>query len=963
MLIKKLLICVLFLILIPTWALSSANGSIYFPPLSDNTWETLSTDSLGWDQQHIDSLLQFLEEHNSNAFILLKNGKIVIEEYFGDFQQNDPWYWASAGKTITAFLIGLAREQELLSIDDTVSAWLGENWTHCPPEKEEMITIRHQLAMTTGLDDAVDDANCTLDSCLVYLADAGERWAYHNAPYTLLADVLEAASNQTLNQFAAQNLHIHTGISGLFFESGYNNVFFSHARSMARFGLLMLAGGQWDGTPVLADSVYFQQMISSSQDMNEAYGYLWWLNGKSSFMLPSSQYVFTGYLCPDAPYDMYAAYGLNGQIINVVPGQNLVWIRMGNAPTSGQISPVFNNSVWIYLNEIMEQPNNDNGFAGGSGTAEDPWLIADAEQLDMIRQYLGTTHADKHFKQIDQIDLDQPPYNQGQGWEPIGTTVNEFHGHYDGDGHVISGLTINRPATNNVGLWAFVGENGMVTNLGLQDAQVVGGNYVVGTMVAFNRGTLTEVYATGSVSGGYRVGGLVGENSPGTVSYAHADVEVTANDGRIGGLVGFNVNGTVTDSYATGNVTAGWYVGGLVGRNLNGSIQRSYATGNITGSNSVGGLVGDTEGGNIANSYATGPATGGGAVGGMIGYLWQTNVSNTYSTGSVSGTSWGIGGLIGYRFGGQVSSSYWNTETSGQNSSDGGTGKTTLEMVLQETFAGWNFQQTWDIIAEASYPFLAWQQEAGSHNYPFQYTLTLNAAPETGGTPQADPDLESYVVGSEIIIDAGTNEGYLFLNWTNDEGEEISQEENFIFYMPANDVQLIAHYLELTPTFTLSFNVMDHHGNALPQAVITLNDVEHQPGVHVFDDLEPGFYTYLVMANDFFASDGEVEISDHDKEVTVVMDPDDTSLTDGAATILNVYPNPASEMVYIDFWSIADQTIYLKHTDGSTIIQAQSACIGRCTFSIPLHGLPAGQYLIVVQTPVASEKRTIMVIR
>ena len=156
---------------------------------------------------------------------------------------------------------------------------------------------------------------------------------------------------------------------------------------------------------------------------------------------------------------------------------------------------------------------------------------------------------------------------------------------------------------------------------------------------------------------------------------------------------------------------------------------------------------------------------------------------------------------------------------------------------------------------------------------------------------------------------------------------------------------------------------MDHHGHALPQAVITLNDVEHQPGVHVFEDLEPGVYTYMVMAADFFATGGEAEISDHDKEVTVVMDPDDTSLTDEAAPPINVYPNPASDMIYIDMWSVEDQTIYLKNTDGSTIIQAESTCIGRCTVSIPLHGLPAGQYVIVVQTPVTTEIRTIVVVR
>ena len=227
----------------------------------------------------------------------------------------------------------------------------------------------------------------------------------------------------------------------------------------------------------------------------------------------------------------------------------LRFLEEQNSNASGQISPGFNDSAWIYLNEIMEKPTNDNGFAGGSGTAEDPWLIADAEQLDMLRQYLGTAHADKHFRQIDHICLDQPPYNQGQGWEPIGTSANAFHGHYDGNGHVISGLTINRPATNNVGLWAFVGENGTVTNLGLQNTQVAGGNYVAGTMIAFNRGTLTEVYATGSVSGGYRVGGLVGDSKGGTIINSYATGPATGG-GAVGGLIGYLWQTNVSNTYS-----------------------------------------------------------------------------------------------------------------------------------------------------------------------------------------------------------------------------------------------------------------------------------------------------------------------------------------------------------------------------------------------------------------------------
>jgi hypothetical protein len=94
-------------------------------------------------------------------------------------------------------------------------------------------------------------------------------------------------------------------------------------------------------------------MTTSSQSINNSYGYLTWLNGKSSFMLPSTQIVFNGFLCPDAPSDMYAALGKNGQIINVVPSQNLVVIRMGNMWTTSNVPNEFNNDIWKRLKLVM----------------------------------------------------------------------------------------------------------------------------------------------------------------------------------------------------------------------------------------------------------------------------------------------------------------------------------------------------------------------------------------------------------------------------------------------------------------------------------------------------------------------------------------------------------------------------------------------------------------------------------
>ncbi len=592
---------------------------------------------------------------------------------------------------------------------------------------------------------------------------------------------------------------------------------------------------------------------------------------------------------------------------------------------------------------------DDNGFAGGTGTAEDPWLVATAEQLDLLRQYLGSSHSDKHFRQIAPIDLGQEPWNQGPGWEPIGTAANAFYGHYDGNGQAISGLTINRPSTNNVGMWAFIGSGGEVHDLAIYDASVHGGSYTVGVLAALNRGSIWGVHATGSVSGGYRVGGLVGENNPGSVEDSQAHVDVMANDGRIGGLVGFNVSGSVSGSFATGDVTAGWYVGGLVGRNLNGTIQRSYATGNVIGSNSVGGLLGDTEGGAVSDSYATGSVSAGGAVGGLIGYLWQTNVSNTYSVGSVSGTSWGVGGLIGYRFGGQVNHSYWNTESSGQSGSDGGTGKSTHEMVLAETYVLWDFQEAWDIMEEVSYPFLGWQEEPGSHNHPFTYSLTLLASPATGGAPQADPDQSSYSVGASIWLEAGTGEGYEFIRWTDEEGEEVSLEEAFHFVMPAQDVELTAHFLEMTPGYTLSFIIEDIHGNMLPDAVVTLNGVEHEAGEHVFEGLEAGFHEYSVAAEGYFDKQGEAEITDHDKELSVVMDPDDTSSGKGTVELLRAYPNPVRGILNLEIYhrGYCSLQVYLVQLSSGLVKRNISLSgHGHQQLSICTQELPAGTYLL-----------------
>ena len=328
--------------------------NLYFPPTNPNAfWDTLSPTSLGWCTEKTDSLYQYLEAENTKAFLVLSKGKIVLEKYFGTFTADSSWYWASAGKTLTSFLIGKAAEENLLKLSDSSSRFLGSGWSSLTPAQERQITIRHHLTMTTGLNDNVPDDDCTLPSCLQFLTNPGSRWAYHNAPYTLLEKVVENASNQSYNAYTQTRLKNQTGITGAWFQSGFNNVFVSRARSMARFGLLALNKFNWNGTALLQDTAFIRQSTQSSQNLNLSYGYLWWLNGKSSYMAPTVPFPLPGPISPDAPSDLYAAIGKNGQILAVVPSQNLVLVRMGNSSSSQSVPYAFLNEIWKYFSKVL----------------------------------------------------------------------------------------------------------------------------------------------------------------------------------------------------------------------------------------------------------------------------------------------------------------------------------------------------------------------------------------------------------------------------------------------------------------------------------------------------------------------------------------------------------------------------------------------------------------------------------
>lgn len=328
--------------------------ALYFPPIQSSTWETRSIASLDWNEDAVTPLLTFLEQKNTKGFIILVNGKIVMENYFNGHSATTNWYWASAGKTLTATMTGIAEQENLLNINDKVSDYLNPGWTSLTAEKENLITNKHLITMTSGLDD-VENEDCVTPECLTYKADAGTRWAYHNV-YVKLQDVIAEASGQTFNSYFNSKLRDKIGMNGNWVNLGNNSVYTSTTRSMARFGLLMLNKGKWNNEVILNEG-YYNTATTTSQNINEAYGYLWWLNGKSSYHLPQTQFEFQGSLIPSGPNDMFMALGKNDQKIYVLPSKKMVVIRMGevaNPENPTFTLSGFDDELWQKINALYE---------------------------------------------------------------------------------------------------------------------------------------------------------------------------------------------------------------------------------------------------------------------------------------------------------------------------------------------------------------------------------------------------------------------------------------------------------------------------------------------------------------------------------------------------------------------------------------------------------------------------------
>jgi hypothetical protein len=377
----------------------------------------------------------------------------------------------------------------------------------------------------------------------------------------------------------------------------------------------------------------------------------------------------------------------------------------------------------FFLNHLLF---TDGTLPEGTGTEEDPYLIATLDNLLYLstNEYLWSEGY--HFSQTDDIDAsDTQNWNVGDhdndtetpdeamGFSPIGIELTEqgaFTGSYNGQGHFIDSIYINDQYYGYcVGFFSLC-RYAEISNLGLTNVNITGEHQTGGLVATTVFSEIQNCYVTGNVEGNMLIGGIVGYNASSIITECYSICNIVGRDA--GGLVGNNsTDSMINNCYSEGSVTGHDVIGGLAGRTYQSTITNSYSTCNVTGSYRIGGFVGENGS--------------------------DSNISKCYSIGSVTASSWSVGGFIGNSYTTSPNDCFWDRETSGQQGSIGATGKTTAEMQDVATYTNlttigldeaWDFvnnpfddtanENIWDIDQDMNY------------GYPYLTTLPLVDAEE-----------------------------------------------------------------------------------------------------------------------------------------------------------------------------------------------------------------------------------------
>lgn len=341
----------------------------YLPPTDESEWHQVDPAASSWNVKALEDLVSFAKAEKSTGLLIVQDGEIVTERYWpvsslDAFTRPRFYYFLSHGltkegwpiedvasvqKSLVSILVGMAVGKGLLDIDTPVSRYLGKRWSKAG-EAEQTILVRHLLSMTSGL-----------DTRLHYKQSAGTYWHYNTPAYSRLIFVLEAATHQKIGPLAKEWVFDPIGMRDSSWakrssfwmgaDAEYNPVgFLTTPRDLARLGLLVLMDGKWDRKAVVGNDRWFPLSVSTSQDSNPAYGFLWWLNGKDKHRISigAEPPLRDGPLVSSAPQDLIVAMGHEKRRLYISPSHKLVIVRFGSDP-----GPGFDRKFWALASAAL----------------------------------------------------------------------------------------------------------------------------------------------------------------------------------------------------------------------------------------------------------------------------------------------------------------------------------------------------------------------------------------------------------------------------------------------------------------------------------------------------------------------------------------------------------------------------------------------------------------------------------
>lgn len=304
-------------------------------------------------------LLDYVRNQNTTGFLVIQDGKVLIEKnwpapdndrQFANFVYGKTRHGAlledvaSQQKSFIAVLVAIAIDKELIDVEKTVSSYIGAGWSKATPGQETKIRVIDVLTMSSGLNDKFG-----------YEAPAGTVFYYNTPVYAVTKRILTTAANQSLDTITHDWLTAPAGMNDTAWRKrpaalasvGNDTGLVTTPRDTALFGIMVLHGGVANDGKRVVSEANLKAMFTPSTT-NPAYGRLWWLNG-SDYTVRLLVGRAAGPLIPAAPADTVAAFGFLDRRLYVVPSRKLVVVRTGAAAGDKE----FDQQLWIRLTKII----------------------------------------------------------------------------------------------------------------------------------------------------------------------------------------------------------------------------------------------------------------------------------------------------------------------------------------------------------------------------------------------------------------------------------------------------------------------------------------------------------------------------------------------------------------------------------------------------------------------------------